>query len=417
MSKTNGEKRINSVSSYIEEVFKLRKTKTAELSDANYWFFRGQKNSEWGMCPNVFRGDALYSEYSVIQQAMRQRPYDFRECKSSFEVLTKLQHYGLGTRLLDVTLNPLVALFFASEEFEDFEYGKDGRGKKVKKDGKIVYRYSYGHKLDELGVRIACRLPFIELREDASLDVFVDQLKRDGIISADECLFLKSNEYEGLIHTIQRNSYVMASYSNDRLKRQSGAFIVPTAILILPNGKDIGSSLIRKASRPLDSEFDEDYFIIPHEKKKSIREELDFLNINEATLFPELEHQLIYLQNKKTIVSGTVEKYQEYIKPIITEEEEEEKSIATSAVVPHPDVSRIIDKNLAAGDTSKEQVQQIIADGISTIDWWLKEAITSRMRRDITRVLQERMSARQSKATASEIVEDLIDPAYGLPEE
>lgn len=73
------------------------------------------------MCPNVFRNDALKYEFDAIETAIRQRPYDFRECASDFEILTKLQHYGLGTRLLDVTLNPLVALYFASEKCEEYQ--------------------------------------------------------------------------------------------------------------------------------------------------------------------------------------------------------------------------------------------------------------------------------------------------------
>lgn len=108
-------RKIGSVSSYIKAIFDLRNTKVSEYSLSSYWFFRGQKNSLWGMCPNVFRNDALKYEFDAIETAIRQRPYDFRECASDFEILTKLQHYGLGTRLLDVTLNPLVALYFASE--------------------------------------------------------------------------------------------------------------------------------------------------------------------------------------------------------------------------------------------------------------------------------------------------------------
>lgn len=95
-------RKIGSVSSYIKAIFDLRNTKVSEYSLSSYWFFRGQKNSLWGMCPNVFRNDALKYEFDAIETAIRQRPYDFRECASDFEILTKLQHYGLGTRLLDV---------------------------------------------------------------------------------------------------------------------------------------------------------------------------------------------------------------------------------------------------------------------------------------------------------------------------
>ena len=35
-------------------------------------------------------------------------------------------------------------------------------------------------------------------------------------------------------------------------------------------------------------------------KKKEILEELDFYNVNEGSLFPELEHQMTYIKNAQT---------------------------------------------------------------------------------------------------------------------
>lgn len=40
-------------------------------------------------------------------------PESFEKCKSHLEKLVEMQHYGLPTRLLDMTRNPLVALYFA----------------------------------------------------------------------------------------------------------------------------------------------------------------------------------------------------------------------------------------------------------------------------------------------------------------
>ena len=48
-------------------------------------------------------------------------PHIFRADLLPIDLLAILQHYGIPTRLLDVTLNPLVALYFAS-----FDDGVDG---------------------------------------------------------------------------------------------------------------------------------------------------------------------------------------------------------------------------------------------------------------------------------------------------
>ncbi|HCQ52248.1 FRG domain-containing protein [Ruminococcaceae bacterium TF06-43] len=220
------------------------------------------------MCPNVFRNDALKYEFDAIETAIRQRPYDFRECASDFEILTKLQHYGLGTRLLDVTLNPLVALYFASEKCEEYVQGKDGRGKYIPRDGKIAYQYSYGHKLTELEVRIACALPFIDFAEDLAVDGLLEKLYKNGIINVDEENSLKENDYKRFIQVIQSNSFVVSAHSNERLTRQSGAFIIPTAIKIIKDSGSNGSLLVRKARCDLDDAFEKIHLLFHQRRKK-----------------------------------------------------------------------------------------------------------------------------------------------------
>lgn len=402
--------KISSVSSYIKAIFDLRNTKVSEYSLSSYWFFRGQKNSLWGMRPNVFRDDALKYEFDAIETAIRQRPYDFRECASDFEILTKLQHYGLGTRLLDVTLNPLVALYFASEKCEEYVQGKDGRGKYIPRDGKIAYRYSYGHRLTELEVRIACALPFINFTEDLTVDGLLEKLYKEGIIKADEENSLKENDYKRFIQVIQNDSFVVSAHSNERLTLQSGAFIIPTAIKIVRESGSNGSLLVRKARCDLDDAFEKDSFIIPSDKKEVIREELDFLNINEATLFPELEHQLTYLQHRKLPAPGVVETYERFEENVSVglSENTTYVNISIANEEPHPDVDNIVNRYLGEYPKIADAVISAVNETISSIDWWKKESAISRIIRDITRILQSEMSVQKSKALANSIVKELI---------
>lgn len=408
MEKDKNYKEINSVSSYIEEILDLRQLKMSEYSLSSYWFFRGQKNSLWRMSPNVFRNDALQYEFESIDTAIRQRPYDFQSA-TNFEILTKLQHYGLGTRLLDVTLNPLVALYFASEKHAEFVRGKDGRGKYISCDGKIVYQYGYGHKLSELEVRITCALPFIEFAEDFTLAGLLKELRNQKIISSDEQISLEENNYKKFIHVIQSNNFVVSSFSNERLIRQSGAFIIPSAIKIIGDDLNDGNCLIRKARCDLDDEFEETYFLIPAEKKESIRDELDFLNINEATLFPELEHQLVYLQNRKLPDPGQVEIYEDFLGKVThpTDNTSMEEAIAPH-LEPHPDIRRVVDKYFSEVPDLAEQITNILEENTAVIDWWLKDSAISRINRDITRILQTKMSMQESKGLANKVVKEIL---------
>ena len=123
------------------------------------FFFRGQSNKNWDVRPCLFRENNLTIESDIISEACARAPFEFGG-RSAFERLTKLQHYGLPTRMLDVTLNPLVALYFACAKCEDKEnYDKNYKesdtidvdsdhpfDNEYDVDGAVYYRRAYGHK-------------------------------------------------------------------------------------------------------------------------------------------------------------------------------------------------------------------------------------------------------------------------------
>jgi len=76
--------------------------------------YRGHSKAEYEIRPSVFRNENhKSSEHLMLRQLIAQHPSDFSADKWVFDQLVRAQHYGLPTRLLDVSINPLVALYFA----------------------------------------------------------------------------------------------------------------------------------------------------------------------------------------------------------------------------------------------------------------------------------------------------------------
>lgn len=110
---------MNRISFYLEELFGLIDSDRLSM---NKFVFRGQVDKDWNIQASLFRDiNIAKTEHKILERYLNKFP-EFSS-QSMVNIFADMQHYGIPTRLIDWTTNPLVALFFACNKQPD----KDGR--------------------------------------------------------------------------------------------------------------------------------------------------------------------------------------------------------------------------------------------------------------------------------------------------
>lgn len=372
---------ITSVSSFIGEVNRLKD----DLYGSNEeLFFRGQKTDFWDVIPSIFRGNFLSVEHTLMQVPLLKAPYEFISINNDFEIMTKYQHYGMCTRLLDLTTNPLVALYFACEEYGDVCYKgiEDEENTKTQEaNGVIFFNKKYSVSTNEINIKVISSLSQIDLSNDNTLESILRKLTERQAISKELEERWKSKEhFEEFINIIQNNYIVIPPYNNERLSRQCGMFLLAGCFNFVYT-ESIRESSIEKGYKDLRDEFDRKFFYIPGEKKKEILEELDTYNINEATLFPELEHQLSYIKNKKNAKTKALSEFIKFDFNDINQQIIKTDIEISSNIIKDESFKDTVIKDLNEKyHFNMQKIWELVEEWVSIIDWNRQESVISRFR-------------------------------------
>ena len=82
--------------------------------ERDYGYYRGQSCVCWELKPSVLREQPYLDEDSLLKEATLRLWNEVSSLNTYLEKMIFFQHYGLSTRLLDVTFNPLVPIFNSS---------------------------------------------------------------------------------------------------------------------------------------------------------------------------------------------------------------------------------------------------------------------------------------------------------------
>ena len=224
------------IAKFIEETLNLNRS----IEKDREVFFRGHSDAvNFKLEPSLLRTiDSSKpfedNEHSLFWDLLTTEPRSFTEDATCFNILTRMQHYSLPTRLLDISSNPLTALYFACSENEN-------------KDGQVIL---FSIKKDHINYfdsdKASCLTNLAKLKKSQKIDLInliqkceaqVPPIKVLTEKHAQEC-----NSYAQFIHFIkQEKPYfepkiqindlksvicVKGHLNQDRIIAQSGSFLI-----------------------------------------------------------------------------------------------------------------------------------------------------------------------------------------------
>ena len=276
------------------------------------FYFRGEACISWDLQPSVMRDpNHQIAEADLLTELMARQPAAFDGLYSYFSNLVISRHYSLPTRLLDITRNPLVALFNACEAHDCDE-------KRCTKDGKIhvfVVPDDLIKPVSSDAISIISNFTRLSIsQQNVLLGIKpepIDVTNQQNRSLKDFSLLSIESDYrrtmQRFVHFIrQEKSYfknridirdlfrvlvVEPEQRFDRIRAQSGAFLVSA----FHHRFEREIVLDQVQNVPI---YDHYVIDIPYKNKNCLNKQLAQLNVSRETLLPSLEEAARAISNE-----------------------------------------------------------------------------------------------------------------------
>lgn len=271
--------------------------------------YRGHSNDNYTLKPAILRSKKLTeNEHLLLRELIAAHPLEFANDPSALELLVRMQHYSLPTRLLDATWNPLVALYFAAEKSKrriSLNDGSRQKTKTVNADGQVV-KLSVHRDLVRYfdSDRVSCLTNLARCSYNQK-----EELRK--ILTLEKNKFNNQDVTKRLLHFIRSEKpafdpdimptdldgiyLAKPKQNNRRILAQAGAFFVFGLIPEIPAN---GGSGIKIERISINADF-----------KERLLSELNRVSINQRTLFPEIDRAASYFTEeftKSRLLSGSL---------------------------------------------------------------------------------------------------------------
>ena len=284
----NGNYVCGTVQDYISTIEQI----TAKSANKEH-FFRGHYYYKYSLVPSLYRKKEYFNNESYMYMDFKTHFYNELSHKKYIEILTTMQHYRMPTRLLDTTSNPLVALYMACDvptNYRNKNYGigevivmsEDIKNVKYSDSNAVtllsclaVLETNYKQELYEKIIESQEKNDLTILRNSISYRRFVAEVLNE-LPSFDESFFTPE--------VLLKPRHVKVGMINERIIAQSGSFILFGLCNYL-TGEHVKLDTVSK----------ERVFIV---HRKYITKQLEMLNINSGTMYPDKDHMSVAITKK-----------------------------------------------------------------------------------------------------------------------